>query len=220
MMQGEYKTVIERTMVQLEKNNIHAVYAENGAEARAMLSGLLREGDVIGCGGSVTLDQIDALSLFRSERYHFLDRYAPGLSPDEVKAVLRASLTADVYVSGTNAITEDGYLYNVDGRSNRVAALLYGPERVIIVAGCNKICKNIDEAVQRVKTVAAPANAKRLHCDTPCAKVGVCIAAGEDHEICDGCQRDSRICANYVLSGRQREKGRITVILVGEALGY
>lgn len=112
--------------------------------------------------------------------------------------------------SSANAITENGELYNVDGNSNRVAALVYGPDSVIVVAGYNKIVPDIDAAVQRVKKVAAPINAVRLHCETPCAKVGECM----------NCHSEGRICCNYVVSAQQRHKNRIKVVLVGEELGF
>ena len=110
----------------------------------------------------------------------------------------------------SNAVTEEGELYNVDGNSNRVAALAYGPDSVIVVAGCNKIVPDIAAAVERVKKIAAPVNATRLHCSTPCAKTGECM----------NCHSDGRICCNYLVSAQQRHQDRIKVILVGEELGY
>ena len=117
---------------------------------------------------------------------------------------------ADVYLSSANAITEDGFLYNVDGRSNRVAALLYGPNKVIIVAGVNKIVRDLDAAIKRNREVAAPANALRLNKKTPCAKT----------LRCSDCKSLERICRNYVLMGPQGFKDRVHVILVNEHLGF
>ena len=110
----------------------------------------------------------------------------------------------------SNAITENGELYNVDGNGNRVAALVWGPKSVIVVAGYNKIVKDIDEAKTRVREIAAPSNAARLGCDTPCTKTGHCM----------DCSSSKRICATTVITGRQRVENRIKVILVGEELGY
>ncbi len=213
---------IEKTIENLNRNGIEAVYAANRTEARSILRTLLPDGCSIGCGGSVTLEEIQALSLFRSENYHFFDRYAPNLTKEETEQIFRDSLTADVYVMSTNAVTEDGILYNVDGRSNRTAALLFGPKRVVIIAGYNKIVRSLPEAVLRVKTVAAPANALRLHCKTPCARTGICasLLRTDAGTMSDGCASDDRICANYVVTAKQRERGRIQVILVGEDLGF
>lgn len=121
----------------------------------------------------------------------------------------------------TNALTENGELYNVDGNSNRVAALLYGPKSVIVVCGINKIVKNIDEAIKRVKTIAAPQNTIRLGIETPAEKqANVFPLRKENPELCDGCHGDTRICCNYVVSAQQRHIDRIKVIIIGEEYGY
>ena len=156
------------------------------------------------------MDECGILQLLRSGDYHFLDRSAPGLTPEQSKGMLKQAFLADVYLLSANAITENGELYNVDGNSNRVAALAFGPDSVIVVAGYNKIVADLPAAVERVKKIAAPANATRLHCKTPCAAVGECM----------DCHSDGRICCNYLVSAQQRHQDRIKVILVGEPLGY
>ena len=123
-----------------------------------------------------------------------------------------------VMVGSSNAVTEKGVLYNVDGTSNRVAAILYGPASVIMVVGYQKIVKDLDEAVNRVRTITAPLNCKRLGCKTYCSETGKCIELG--NEISSGCRTDSRICSNFVISSKQRQKNRIKVIFVGEKVGY
>ncbi len=212
------QTVIEN----LKKNNMDAMFVETKADALSALESLLPAGCTVGIGGSVTLEEIGALDLLRSGKYHFLDRYEPALTQEQIKDIYRRSLCSDVYVMSTNAITESGELYNVDGRSNRVAALLYGPDSVIIVAGINKIVPSIEEAIRRHKRIAAPANAARLSCSTPCVQTGECISVHgtASGSLCAGCAADSRICANYVVSAKQRERGRIKIILVGEPLGF
>ena len=118
-------------------------------------------------------------------------------------------------------MTENGELYNVDGNSNRVAAIVFGPKSVICVCGVNKLVKNIDEAIRRVKTKAAPPNTVRLGIETPCAKTGACISLKqEDPDMCAGCHGDGRICCNYVVSAQQRHINRIKVIIIGEEYGY
>ncbi len=157
----------------------------------------------------------------KSGRYNYLDRSREGITREEVEQVYRDTYSADVYFASSNAITESGCLYNVDGNSNRVSAILYGPKSVVLVCGYNKIVKDIDEAVKRVKTCAAPPNTVRLNCDTYCAKDGSCVSLNKDEaEICDGCHSKARICCNYVICAQQRHVDRIKVIIVGEELGY
>ena len=127
---------------------------------------------------------------------------------------------ADAYLTSSNAITEQGELFNVDGNCNRVAAMLFGPKSVIVVAGYNKIVANLEEAVLRLKKVAAPANCIRLNRDTYCAHAGEC--KGVCGSMTEGCSSPDRICAGYTVIAKQQPKyaGRIKVILVGEELGY
>ena len=146
----------------------------------------------------------------RSGRYDFLDRAKEGLSSEDIDKIYRESFFADAYFSSSNAITEDGELYNVDGNGNRVAALLFGPKKVIIVAGVNKIVKNIDEAIKRNREVAAPANAKRLNKKTPCTKVGFCM----------DCKSPEKICREYTIIRSQKDNDRIHVIFINENIGY
>ncbi len=205
----------------LEKNNMTGFYVERKQDVVPMLETLMEKGATVAVGGSMSLLECGAMDHLKSGRYTFLDRYAPGLSEAQVHEVFLQSLSADHYLCSTNAVTEDGILYNVDGNSNRVSAMLYGPKSVILVVGKNKIVKNLDEAVRRVKTVAAPDNAKRLGCPTFCKESGECISLkNKESELCSGCASDARICCNYVICARQRIKGRIKVILVGEPLGF
>ena len=128
------------------------------------------------------------------------------MDPQEV---YRRTFSADVFLTSANAITEEGELYNVDGNGNRVAAICYGPRSVILVAGVNKIVRDIDEAAARVKRIAAPANAKRLGCKTPCATLGRCI----------DCNSPGRICRAMSIHMRPLNGARHTVVLIGEELG-
>lgn len=202
----------------LRRNRMAAYYVPTAAEVVPLVRSLLKAGDSIGVGGSVTLDQTGVSELIRDPQYRFIDRYEAGLSKEEVNDRLRQSLLADVFLTSANAITLNGELYNVDGRSNRVAAIAFGPRSVIVVAGINKLVTDLDEAAKRVKLTAAPANVERLHCDTGCAKTGVCN--GYKGNMTAGCAMEGRICCNYLISAMQREKDRIKVILVGEPLGY
>ena len=209
---------IEKTMAALRRNNMDAYFADTAEQARELALSLIPEGSVCASGGSVTLAETGIIDALKAGNYRYVDRAAAGLSAKEREAAMIQAMTADCYLASANAVTEDGTIYNVDGNSNRVSALLYGPRSVILVVGINKLVKNLDEAIRRVKTVSAPKNCERLGCDTYCRRAGVCVAV--DGAMTDGCHSDARICCNYVVMARQRQKSRIKVILVGESLGY
>ena len=153
--------------------------------------------------------------------YTLYNRNREGITPEEISDIYRKAFSCDAYITSSNAITEKGELYNVDGNSNRVAAMLFGPRKVIVVAGYNQIVKDIDEAIERVKNVAAPVNCMRLGIDNYCSKTGSCISCSEkDADMPSGCKSDSRICCNYTVMAQQRNKDRVKVILVAEQLGY
>ena len=209
---------VKVAMEALRRNNMAASYVETAAEVPAAVAALLNKGDTVAVGGSVTLDETGVMDLLRSGDYRFLDRYAAGLTREEITKVFQDSFFADAYLCSANAVTEHGELYNVDGNSNRIAAIAFGPKSVILVVGIQKIVPDLAAAEELVKTVAAPKNAKRLSCDTYCAKSGVC--AGVDGDMTIGCGTDARICCNYLVSARQRHKDRIKVIFVGEPVGY
>lgn len=201
---------IERTMEALNKNNINAYYAKSREELIDIITKLVSEGSVVTCGGSMTLFETGVMDHLRSGRYKLLDRYADNLTPEEVKDIYRAAFSADAYFTSSNAITEKGELYNVDGNGNRVAAMLFGPDKVIVIAGINKIVPDVEAAMERNRRFSAPINAKRLNKNTPCAKTGYCV----------DCNSPERICLEYTLIKKQRTKGRLNVIILNEELGY
>ncbi len=184
--------------------------AESVDEAAEIIRELINDGDTVSVGGSMTLFEAGIIDMIRDGDYRFLDRYENGLTKEEIREVFIKSFDADVYITSTNAVTERGELYNIDGSGNRVAAMIYGPRSVIVLAGYNKIVKNLDEAKMRLEEIAAPANAIRLDMNTPCTATGRCM----------NCSSEDRICADTVIMARQRIKDRIKVILVGEELGY
>ncbi len=213
---------IQKTMKNLEKNNMKPYYAPTKEDAVKLVSSLLQRGETVSCGGTMTLRECGVRDLLLSGEYQFLDRDRPGLSAEEIQEIYRKAFWADTYLTSANAITENGELYNVDGNSNRVAAIVFGPKSVIVVAGYNKLVPSLDEAILRVKKTAAPANGCRLHTETPCEKTGECIscAQGTGSGMTEGCRSPGRMCCSYVVSAMQRQKDRIKVILVGEELGY
>lgn len=202
----------------LRKNRILAEYVPTKEEVVPLIKALIPVGCSVATGGSRTLEEPGVTELLRSGNYVFYDRNNPALSSDEKAEMTAKGATADVYLCSSNAITEQGELYNVDGFSNRVAAIANGPKKVIMVVGINKIVPDLDAAVRRVKTIAAPLNTKRLNCDTYCQKTGVCM--GLEGGMTDGCHSPARICCSYLVSAQQRVANRIHVILVGESLGF
>lgn len=139
-----------------------------------------------------------------------IDPYKPGLSPEEGLKVRRRGLTADVMIASSNAITLDGKLVNLDGMGNRVASMAFGPEKVILVVGMNKVMPDLDTAMARVKHYAAPVNATRLGLKNPCVETGLCA----------DCKSPQRICNVWSIIEGHMIKGRIHVKLVGENFGY
>lgn len=211
-------TIIENTMKNLEKNNIEALYVERKEDVVPLIEKLVSQGSTVAVGGSVSLNESGVLDHLRSGRYKFLDRYAEGLSREEVMEVYRKSFGVDAYFCSSNAVTEEGELYNVDGNANRISAIAFGPKNVIMIVGVNKIVKNIDEAVKRVKTIAAPKNCRRLDCRTYCFEKGYCMDM--DGGMGKGCDSPQRICRHYLVSAKQSVMGRIKVIIVNEEFGY
>ena len=203
------ETKINNTIKSLENNNMKGYLANNKDELIKIIDELTNEGDTVSCGGSMTLFEAGVIDYLRSKRFNFLDRYEENLTKDGLKELYRNTFSADVFFTSTNAITEDGELYNVDGNGNRVAAMLYGPDKVIVIAGVNKIVKNINEAISRVENLAAPANAKRLNRKTPCVITGKCM----------NCNSPERICREYTVI-RKPAPNRIFILLLNENYGY
>lgn len=210
---------IEKTMQNLQKNGIKPYFVESKSEVVPLVKTLINKGESVSNGGSVSLQETGVMDLISSGDYDFIDR--TGLQGEELRQSYIKAFGCDTYFCSSNAVTENGELYNVDGNSNRVACIVYGPKQVIMVVGVNKIVKNIEEAVQRVKCISAPKNTVRLSINTPCSKTGECISlSADDSFMCDGCQNAGRICCNYVVTAQQRHKDRIKVIIVNEELGY
>ena len=211
-------TSVEKAMKNLEKNNMNAFYVETKEEVIPLIETLVNEGATVAVGGSVTLGELGILDYLRGGKYTFYDRFTPGYTQEQIDEVFIKSMGVDAYFCSTNAVTEEGELYNVDGYANRVAAIAYGPKKVIMLVGVNKIVPTLDDAIKRVKTVAAPKNAVRLSCKTFCAVKGHCVDM--EGGIGKGCDSPERLCRSYLVSSKQKHAGRINVILINEALGY
>jgi len=201
------RLLAQKVLKGLASRNMQGYYADTKEEALQLALSLIDRGAVVTMGGGMSVWEIGlAAALKASEDYVFLDRadYA-----DPRQAML-AAYDADVYLSGVNAITEDGVLVNIDGNANRVSALAYGPKKVVLVVGLNKVCPDQDSAMKRARHVAAPTNAQRFGLSTPCAKTGACA----------DCKSPDTICCQFLITRYSRHQGRIHVVLVGEDLGY
>jgi len=192
----------------LEKRHFSAQYCATAQEAAEALMARIAPEATVAWGGSATVDQLGVKEALRQRGQPMLDR-AAAKTPEEADDIMRRCLSADVFLLSANAISADGVLVNMDGRGNRVSALIYGPKSVILVAGMNKVASSVEAAVQRLRSVAAPMNAQRFPGNTPCRINGVC----------GNCLSPDSICANLVLTRLCKPAGRIHVILVGEDLG-
>lgn len=190
----------------LQSRQFDAFYCETREEALAKALELIPKGSTVGWGGATSAQQIGLLDALHSDDYHYIDR---DLAPDRVQA-MRDCLLADVFVTGANALSLDGEMVNIDGMGNRVAAICYGPKSVVVIAGMNKVAHDLDAAINRARTVAAPMNKQRFPAETPCLVTGSCA----------DCKAPGCICNQIVVTRNCRPAGRIKVILVGEELGF
>ncbi|MFH1382213.1 MAG: lactate utilization protein [Chloroflexota bacterium] len=205
------ETLAARVIKSLEKNNMTACYVKTREAALKKALSLIPKGCKVAHGGSLTLEEMGLLDTLRKRKkeYRFIDRRVPNLTDDDVERLRNESLLADVFLSSTNALTMDGKLVNIDGQGNRVAALLYGPKKVIIIAGINKIVPDQEAAMYRIQNYVTPVHGKRRDHTFPCTKVGYCV----------DCHTTQRACKLVTIIEQQRQKDRITVIICGEELG-
>jgi hypothetical protein len=202
--------ILEEVAQNLRKRNFDVTIVSTKLTAMQAALKLIPEGSVVGLGGSVTVVEIGLLDALRKGDYNLWDQYEEGISKEENMRRRQGGASADFFVTGTNAIAKEGALVNIDGMGNRVSALCFGPEKVVLVVGRNKICDDIHAALDRVQKYVAPKNAKRFGVDTPCVETGEC----------SDCSSPQRICNIYSIIKRQSAPGRIHVILVDEDLGF
>lgn len=211
-MTPEIQALIQR----LCDNNIPALYVPTRREAFEKVMSMIPEGSTVGFGDSLTLREIGVVDALSEGCCTFLNPWSPGISFERSMALKRQALTSDVFLTGTNALTLDGKIVNVDGHGNRVAAMLFGPAKVIIVVGINKIVADLDAALDRIRSEAAPLNVMRHPEFDPMPPCGVT-------GVCSDCNSAWRICNKTVIIERQYDNDRygpiITVVIVGEKLG-
>lgn len=203
----------ENIISAFKKKNIDVIVVKNSEEACKKILEMIPLKSKVGYSGSLTLEKIGILDKFRNAKngdYVFYDRDKVKKYTNESYQLGHLAQHADYFLSSSNAITKDGKIVNKDRTGNRVSSMIYGPEHVIIVVGKNKIVDNYDAAIERIRNVAAPLNAKRLKLNTPCVKTGKCM----------DCLLPESICCSTVIIDKQVNKERLKVILVDENLGY
>ena len=192
----------------LKNRHFDAYYCETKEEALEMALSLIPQGDTVGWGGTVTCQQIGLLDAVRNGKFRAIDRDAC-TTMEEREEAMRKALLADTFLTSANAISLDGQMVNIDGNGNRVAAIVYGPKQVIVVAGMNKVEDNLDAAITRARTVAAPMNQQRFGLPNLCGATG----------SCGDCKTETCICNHILITRHCRPVGKIKFILVGEDLG-
>ncbi len=204
------ETIGLKVVEALNKNGFSAVYFQSGDETSEFIMKNVVKGDKVGFGGSITIKKLGIQEKVKSMGGIVLDHNDPNLSPEEKMATMRGELLSDVFLCSSNAVTLDGELVNIGGVGNRVGAMSFGPKKVIVVVGINKICKNEAAAFQRLEQIAAPKNCKRLNMPNPCTITGVC----------SDCKSETRACRIYSVIKRKPMRTDITVVVIGEDFGF
>ena len=203
-------TLGENAVKALKKNGFDAIFVSKKEDAAEKIISYIKPGITVGIGGSMTITDLNIKDRIIEKGAELLDHNNPELSPEEKRSIRRRQLLCDLFISSSNAVTLDGDIVNVDGNGNRIAALTFGPEKIIVVIGINKITLNVDEAFTRIEQYAAPMNNKRLEMPNPCIKTG----------ICQDCSNETRICNIYQILRKKPRSSDFTVIVAGEPLGY
>ncbi len=204
------RLLLEKTAEALRRNGFSAAVFADRREVRPFLLAAARDAETVGFGGSITLAQIGFAGELKRAGKKLLIHGRPGLDPAERFALMRRQLSCDIFFSSTNALTLKGQLVNIDGTGNRVGAMAFGPPKVVVIVGVNKIVHDLDSALRRIKEEVVPPNAHRMGYAPPCTKTGICV----------DCDSPERVCRITTIIERQPRDTQITVCLVNENLGY
>jgi hypothetical protein len=205
-----YALKCEKAVAGLKRNGFDAVYCQTGEEVFHYIVNEAATAKSIGFGGSLSVADLKLVDKLKGMGKEILNHSAPDLTPEERLAVARRQLTCDLFLAGSNAVTLSGALVNIDGNGNRAAAMFFGPQKVIIVVGRNKLVDgSVEDAVRRIKSFASPANAKRLELSTPCASTG----------FCSDCNSPQRICRVTTVIEKKPRNSDIRVLVVNEEMG-
>ncbi|MDO4623080.1 MAG: lactate utilization protein [Eubacteriales bacterium] len=196
----------EQIIKGLESRNMKGYYVQTKEEACKKALELIPEGSTVTKGGSMSVLEIGLADALKAGKYQYCDRDAA----EDKRAAELFAYDADVFLGSANAISQDGVLVNIDGNSNRVSAIAYGPRKVILIVGMNKVAADTDAAMKLARNVAAPINAQRFHLQTPCCKTGKCM----------DCKSPDTICCQFLITRYSRHADRIHVILVNDVLGF
>lgn len=201
---------IEQLCLRLRQRQMNGYYVQTQAELLQLLDQLIVDHAVVGCGDSVTLEQLEVFSYLRRRNIRFLDKHQEGLHSMQKRQIYLQNFAADVFISGCNAISLEGEIFDVDGNVSRVAPMIYGPDKVILIMGENKVVANAEQALQRIRQFAAVQDAQRLGKHTPCNITGQC------HD----CLSKERICNSFVRIAHQFDAARVHVIVIAGAYGF
>lgn len=193
----------------LKSRHFDAYYCATKEDALKKALELIPEGSLVGWGGATTAHQIGLMAALNHGNYRTIDRDACE-TPEQKAQAARDCLAADFFLTGANGLSLDGQMVNIDGLGNRVAAIIFGPKEVLVLAGMNKVEDTLEDAVKRARTVAAPMNQQRFNGKTPCTVTGACA----------DCKSEGCICNQIVITRHCRPTGRIKFILIGEELGF
>ena len=206
---------VTRTIKNLQKNLFETLYLENGKQAFEQIMKMVSKEVCIGMGDSYTLQEIGVIGELETKGYNLLNPWKKGITREESLDLRRKALTSDIFLTGTNALTMDGKLVSTDGLGNRVAGMIFGSLKVIVVAGVNKIVANVDEAIARIRNICAPVNARKHNFKpphrSPCADTGFCSECNPRQSMCN---------KTVIIEGCSRDQGRMTILIIGEELGY
>jgi L-lactate utilization protein LutB len=204
---------LDKTVKSLKKNGFDVLNFSSPEEAKSEILKMIPEDALVGVGGSVTIREMGLLEALKDRGYRIANHWearAQNASTEEMMKIRRQHLNSDVFLTSTNSITETGELINIDGTGQRVAAMIFGPKKVIVIAGINKIAGSLEEGLSRARDVASPMNAKRLNLKTPCIISGVC----------EDCNSPERICNITTIIQRRPHNTDMTIVLIRKKLGY
>lgn len=196
----------EKIIKGLESRNMKGYFAADKETAKKTALEIIGEGSSVTMGGCMSATEIGLVDALKQGDYDFIDRN----EIEDKRAAMLMAYDADVYLASANAITQDGIIVNIDGNANRTSAIAFGPKKVILIVGMNKVCSDVDSAIKRARNVAAPINAQRFGLSTPCVKTGACM----------DCKSPDTICCQFLITRYSKHPGRIHVILVNDELGF
>ena len=205
MIRKRNELLAQKVIKGLQSRRMSGYYAENKEEALKLALSLIPEGSTVSMGGGLSVAEIGLKDALIRGDYRFIDR-------DQMnrRDAYRLTFDADYFLAGANAISDDGVIVNIDGNGNRLSAIAYGPKKVLFIVGMNKVCPDVESAVKRARTVAAPTNVQRFDRNTPCKKLGTCM----------NCKSPDCLCSQMLITRFGFDPDRIHVLLVGESLGY